>query len=966
MAEDLGVSRLRLTTDESDLDAGLDRAETRTRGFLDRVQGSMKSILGKSIAAFVATGFAAATAQGVKLNEVLNEVQSETEATGDEWAAMEATIRRENGRTTESVDDIGDAVKSMRQDLGLTGAEIDKYADRIFDAGLATHMGATAITKATDDIGDAYELDIDRALGSIDQLIAGQERWGGDLQARIAALPGLAKGIKGLGGTVDDAIALLNVASARGLDYAEVQKAVNAAVGKFKVPPDLKDIIGLQDLHKSKTQLAREEVEKIEAALKDFVAPDELRQLISQLDGIEDPTLRAAAAEKIYNDQVAALKTDPIARYLDILGEIPDAQARTQRAIELFGPKAGPIWAELAAKIHEAGGSLSSFSVSQDEAGHKAQELARNLDRGPIRSIKLLFESLGAGLADLGSNPLVTGVASLGTILGGFAPNLSGKIAGGLIGVVKSAWGKVASSAVVTSVVAFAADKAATAYLKALFAQDAIGAIVGRAWAATGGKLVTAAGVQGSLAGRAFAIAAAAAIVAAPIAILYVAIQVADDVRKSKGTFADQIDRVVEEGSLEALQTAKAAIEKQIDSQKIFGVIPYEFAGEVDAMKEQLDRINAAIAAKLATGGAAAIEANGGAITAAATKVTENAGDAMVAAWKASQAKVDRSIGPALRGPITAAGAAAAVEARRQGNLAAAAVAQGIRDKRDAVDQAWMALIDGIKNAVSPMKERAKLLGYLASKELVKGLHSNDPAVREQARATKQLIIDRLEELKANAHNIGKDGMESLRKAMKSKDPDIRRAAQAIYHTIQSHLPDKADGRRWGSAIGQGIYNGLKAWGAAIGAVVGSIANMMADFWRTGSPSKRGPLSTLGGPEGWGRRIGFGLAGGIGQTIGAVQGALAGAVAVPRFPALTPRLAMPAGPGYGRQDTFGGPSRDGFGGPSRPALSSSKTYIQNVKVEGTPKARDPLGIARQLTRFARTGELEKAWERDSD
>lgn len=858
-AEDLGTSRLRLTTDESELDAGLDRAEARTRGFLDRVQGSMKGILGKSVAAFVATGFAAATGQGVKLNEVLNEVQSETGATGDQWAAMEATIRRENGRTTESVDDIADAVKSMRQDLGLTGAEIDKYADRIFDAGLATHMGAVAITKATDDIGDAYELDIDRALGSIDQLIAGQERWGGDLQARIDALPGLAKGIKGLGGTVDDAIALLNVASARGLDYAEVQKAVNAAVGKFKVPPDLKEVIGLQDLHKTKTQLAREEVEKIEAALKEFVAPDELKKLIAQIDGIADPTLRAAAAERIYNEQVAALNSDPIARYLDILGEIPDAQARTQRAVEIFGPKAGPIWAELASKVHEAGGSLNAFNVSQDEAGHRAEELARDLDRGPIRSVKLLFESLGAGLADLGSNPLVTGVASLGTILGGFAPNLSGKIGGKLIDVMKGAWGKVAASAVVSSAVELVADKAATVYLKALFAGDALSAALTAVWARVIAlpAVGTAIGVAGGAAGTAFAAAFAEAFLAAPLIPLIFAFKFVEEhpalpsMAKQQEDFLAQQKAKYEQGGAEAGAAGAEALNDAWASSSA------EFAAR------QGRPTAAAIAGHLAPP-----------LNAAAKTVGSDFAAQMLSHFM----------------EINKAGPAMAAAARRLANLAGLNVAQGIKSQRQTIDQAWQDMLDGLKDATSVTGRTAHLLGLLSAKELIKGLNSADPAVRAQARGTKQLILDELAALKPRAGTLSKDAMENLRKAMRSKDPDIRRAATAIYNAAihgnnnngPASLPAK--GTQYGSRFIENVIRGMNSQQKALALASAGLAGIARDHFQLSSPAKLGPWSKRGGPEGWGRRFTEFLLRGISADLPAIQGVIAHALEVPSAP----------------------------------------------------------------------------------
>lgn len=976
MAEDLGDARLALSTDDSELDRGLAAAEAKSRSFLERVGSSTKAAF-KVVAVAVATGLAAATVQGAQLNQVLNDLQAETGATGDDWEAMQAVVRRENGRTTASIDEIGAATKAMRQDLNLTGADIDKYADKFFDAALVTKASGEQIVKTTDDIADGYNVSVDRAVGSIDQIIASQEKWGGSIQDRLAVLPTLAKGIKALNGNVDDGIALLNLASASGLEYADVQKAINQAVTKFAVPRSLQQIIGLQDLHKTKVALATEEVQKLEDELAKFVVPARLREIVATLSGIEEPTARAAAAERIYNDEVAKFNADPIQRYLEILGDIPDAQTRTTRAIELFGPKAGPVWAQLAEAVHKAGGNLDSFNVTQDQAGDKATEVAGKINSGPVRALKLLGERLGALLADAGSNPLVTGIASFGTILGGFAPNLSGKIAGGIIDGVKGAWAKVAASSAVKAVVGVAADKAATVYLKALFAGDiitgalqgawakvlgssviqavikragttaaaaylvalitgdAIGSALSGAWAATGGKVVAAASASGALSGTAFAAAAASAIAAAPIIVIGVAFKVVDDLKPD-------VSGGVEDQFKARLDAAASGTLVMVD------------AG-ADAGTAYVDSAGKAVATKLGPAINDGLERAHPGIAAAAARIATTASTVV-------SSVVTSSIGH--MGPNWS------VVARAQANRAGAAVAQGIHDSIALTEQAWTDLLDALKHVETPAARAARLAGRLASKALAKGMDDERPEVRARAQAVFQSTIDELGKIVAEGGKIGKKGMDFLQRAMRSGNPEIKAAAQSIYAAATkkiSTIPAKMDD--YGHAAGAAYAAGLRSTWGLVNDAANYVARGAVGPFRASSPP--GPESPLHLIDVWGSRTGrawiepfaAAIIRGRAGLVAAVAG-VGDAISSRRFPSLVASLtAAPA------MATTGSGAATAPGTQLDRALDDrpttiSKTYVQNVRMDAAPKARDPLGVARALGKFARTGVLEREYGED--
>jgi hypothetical protein len=282
--------------------------------------------------------------------------------------------------------------------------------------------------------------------------------------------------------------------------------------------------------------------------------------------------------------------------------------------------------------------------------------------------------------------------------------------------------------------------------------------------------------------------------------------------------------------------------------------------------------------------------------------------------------------------------------ARRAGNLLGDAIAQGVRETRDTVNSAWADLLDGLKNRVGRTQEFARDLGRLLSTRLANGMKSSDPYVKHQAEYTKQLIIDRLEQLAAGGTRIGKKGMAALAKAMKSKDPDIREAARLILASASKVAPSKSKATEWGKAIGQGLINGMNAMAAQVGIAAGNLANVIAAYLKTHSPAKLGPLSTLGGPEGWGKAIADYISKGLRENLPDLSTALGTGLNLPTLGHAVP--AMGSTPAY-----------SGFGGASAPVVTSGNVYNISANVTGLIKAKSPLDIARELGRFARNGQF---------
>jgi hypothetical protein len=141
----------------------------------------------------------------------------------------------------------------------------------------------------------------------------------------------------------------------------------------------------------------------------------ELGDGVELLNAFEVAGLDAGTAQRGLQTAIADLKPgqnldDLIAE----LGAIEDPAKRAQRAIEIFGTKAG---AGLAQVIKPGMTSLDDFAVSAEDAAG-ATDLAADAMLTTGDRIKGIVDKIGAGARELGQQfgPLVTGIASLGTM----------------------------------------------------------------------------------------------------------------------------------------------------------------------------------------------------------------------------------------------------------------------------------------------------------------------------------------------------------------------------------------------------------------------------------------------------------------------------------------------------------------------------------------------------------------------
>lgn len=211
--------------------------------------------------------------------------------------------------------------------------------------------------------------------------------------------------------------------------------------------------------------------------------------------------------------------------------------------------------------------------------------------------------------------------------------------------------------------------------------------------------------------------------------------------------------------------------------------------------------------------------------------------DALAADLRESKAIMQTASNTGLRDPLVGALTSARDTVIRVVTQTPADLAAAIRQKRSAWQSAVDLLASDLKNPLSRAAEYAKVVGELTGKNLESGLQSTDPVVRAQALATKAILETRLSELSEDAKGYGRNTGQEYADGLKSKTTTVETAAKGLARSVSRYL-------------------------------------------RVSSPAEAGPLSTLGGPGGWGERVGSLYGKGIEATLPNLSRALGGAPAI--------------------------------------------------------------------------------------
>lgn len=479
-------------------------------------------------------------------------------------------------------------------------------------------------------------------------------------------------------------------------------------------------------------------------------------------------------------------------------GMLGSAEAVTA-TLALTGAQSETFTANLDAMGDSAGTVDTAFKKMDDSAEAGARKFAAKLETMAI--------DLGTFVNKFGPLPLI--------IAQTFGPKLTTALATG-IGTMTTTiapifggmWTRIAGSSVVTKAVAWAGGKAATVYLTALIAGDRLAAALSGAWSKVAGSSVVmaAARMAGGTVAAAFAAAAAATIIAAPVAIAWYFTQ-KDASGRTAQVAAQQlvIDGMQAEGaSVQALRDKWQ--ELQVTAMQLWqasngrdGLI-----ADVFGTKAENEENLASVRAMLRD-----VEAQ------LARTLGEPVGRDLGQGWTSGVAQGVTAGAPAVQTAyrtVYLQGKPWRAAANARGQEASAALAQGILDARAKPVDAFDTLKDMIKHALTPMREIARLHGQLTSKALRDGLRSGDPAVRAQAQAVAKAAANRLGELAGKGGTAGRAAMRELDKGIRSKIPAVRAASQAAKDAAVEKLEAaKVTAGNAGQAAGEAFAKRLKA-----------------------------------------------------------------------------------------------------------------------------------------------------------
>jgi hypothetical protein len=460
------------------------------------------------------------------------------------------------------------------------------------------------------------------------------------------------------------------------------------------------------------------------------------------------------------------------------IGAIEDPTLRAQEAIEIFGTRAG---AGLAQVIKPGMTSLDDFAVSAEDAAG-ATDLAAESMLTTADKLRGLLDKLGAGARDIGQmfGPLITGAASLGTLLG---PALAKSF-----GVLKSsAIVKAASAAVGT----FTGAAQAAAHEVAATGVGAIKSLAGKI-AAMSIPLAGAGTTVGTAVGGAMSAGMGAAmLIGIPLLAGLITYEIGKgirdtglpnqlydfifgegaDMRAKVSFYTGQIDRYLAEGL--TLPEAKAAAQRHLMDS--FGP---EMTQKVVVQAEAT--------------GAAAAQATGDGFIQTLPQLGPFPIPAGMAQWVDRFGGVGTQAGQELTtnfaGQIARGGRDVEAEAWALGKNVASNLSQAVRSSKDNVAAAMDDLMWAIKHPMAATRRAAEIEGLLMGDNLGKALQSKNPFIRQVAMQTQAQLVDQWQQITGRAWTGGGNAGNAYTDNFGNQMDDAAAIAQRIKARILAIL----------------------------------------------------------------------------------------------------------------------------------------------------------------------------------
>lgn len=198
---------------------------------------------------------AGAVAAFVEVDKGLDAVAVGTGATGDALKDLQGSFKNVAANATQGFEEVGNVVAEVNTRLGLTGAPLEDFSDRMLTLSRVTGMDAVAatksITRAMNDAGVAVE----DAGGFMDILLVASQQTGIGVDELADKLVKFGSPMRQLGFSVEETAALLGGFEKAGVNTDLVMGSLRIGLGKLAKA-------GEKDLPKA----LRESIKEIENA----------------------------------------------------------------------------------------------------------------------------------------------------------------------------------------------------------------------------------------------------------------------------------------------------------------------------------------------------------------------------------------------------------------------------------------------------------------------------------------------------------------------------------------------------------------------------------------------------------------------------------------------------------------------------------------------------------------------------
>jgi phage-related minor tail protein len=306
--------------------AGEAAGDAGAKSFSDRYGASLKKAVGGAVGSVAGLAFGSLVNGSVALDAATRQLQADTGMTADEADRAQKSLAGMYSRNLQGFDEIGRAMASVHNDLGLTGDAADATTQKFLKLTEVTGGDTAEAIGQADDVLDAFNLDATRSGELLDKLTVSHQRYGGSISGSLDALASLGPALNAANMGLDDGIALLNLFNAAGIDASKAPQALNKALAQVK-------------------------------------SPEELRRLIADITATADPFLRAQKASELFGTKAGPQLAQALAQgNLDeFTVSMDDAAGATEAAAAAIEDSLGNK-AKLALK--EFGGTLAEVGTN--------------------------------------------------------------------------------------------------------------------------------------------------------------------------------------------------------------------------------------------------------------------------------------------------------------------------------------------------------------------------------------------------------------------------------------------------------------------------------------------------------------------------------------------------------------------------------------------------------------------------